>query len=111
MSLPEIQGEYSEHFRRIDASGFFGAVQPFGLEAIVFSTRRTNMDKVLATEPLSPNRATVMRTVECELVIDPLQMKSLHQWLELKIKEYEKIFGVIPSPEEVDSRARRKDGQ
>ncbi len=109
MSLPEIEGGYSEQYRRITASGFFGAVQPFGLEATVYSTHRTNMDKVLATEPISPNRATVKRVVECDLIIDPLQMKSLHQWLGSKIKEYEKIFGVISSPEEVESRARRKD--
>jgi len=111
MSLPELEGEYSEQFRRIAASGFFGSVQPFGLETTVYSTHRTNMDKVLSTEPMSPNRASIKRIVECELVIDPMQMKSLHQWLGLKIKEYEKIFGQIPAPEEVESRARRKDGQ
>jgi hypothetical protein len=35
-------------------------------------------------------------------------MKSIHKWLEDKIKEYERLFGQIPSPEEVESRARRK---
>ncbi|MEX2192930.1 MAG: hypothetical protein WD717_06080 [Nitrosarchaeum sp.] len=110
MSLPEIQGTYSDQFRRILASGFFGRVQPFGLEAIVYSTQSV-VDKVLSTEPLSLNRASIKRIVECELLIDPMQMKSLHKWLETKIKEYEKIFGIIPSPEEVDSRARRQEGQ
>ncbi len=108
MSPPEIEGEYSEHFRRIQASGFFGAVQPFGLEAVVYSVQRTSMDKVLAAEPIAPNRATIKRIVECELIIDPMQMKSLHNWLDTKIKEYEKIFGNIPSPEEAESRARRR---
>ncbi len=37
----------------------------------------------------------------------PMQMKSIQHWLNQKIAEYEKIFGQIPSPEEVESRARR----
>jgi len=111
MPLPEIEGEYSPEFRRIFASGFFGSIQPYGLEAIVFSNHRTGMDKVLSTEPISPNRSTVKRVVECELVIDPMQMKALYNWLDKKIKEYEKIFGNIPAPEEVESRARRKNDE
>ena len=110
MSLPEIQGEYSDDYKRILVSGVFGRIQPFGLEATVYSTNSV-VDKVLSTEPLSPNRASIKRIVECELIIDPMQMVSLHNWLEGKIKEYETIFGNIPSPEEVDSRARRKEGQ
>ncbi len=108
MSLPEIQGEYSEDFKRIVAAGFFGRVQPFGLEAIVYSSQSI-MDKVISTEPISPNRASVKRVIECELLLDPMQMKSLHMWLGKKIEEYEKIFSAIPSPEEVESRAKRKD--
>lgn len=108
MSLPEIKGEYSPEFRRIFAGGFFGSIQPYGLEATVYSNQRTGMDKVMSTEPISPSRSTLKRIVECELIIDPMQMKSLYNWLDKKIKEYEKIFGNIPSPEEVESRARRK---
>jgi len=108
MSLPEIQGEYSQDFRRIIASGMFGRIIPSGLEAIVYSTHSI-VDKVLSTEPLSPNRAAIKRVIECELLIDPMQMKSVHMWIGKKIAEYEKIFGTIPSPEEVDSRARRKE--
>ncbi|WP_428324781.1 hypothetical protein [Nitrosopumilus sp.] len=110
MSLPEIQGVYSETYKRVLATGFFGSVQPFGLETFVYSTQNV-IDRSLETEPISPQRATLKRIVECELIIDPMQMKSLHNWLGKKIKEYEKLFGSIPSPEEVQSRATRTDGQ
>lgn len=105
--IPEIKSEYSQAFRRIYAAGFVGGIVPAGLEAVVYSEMR-DVGKVLETQPLSGNRTTIKRTVECELVIDPMQMKSLHKWLTVKIAEYEKLFGTIPSPEEVESRSKRR---
>lgn len=106
MSLPEIQTDYSQNYRRINVGGLYGSIQPVGLEAFVYSQEQI-VDKVLATEPASPHRRVIKRTVECELIIDPMQMKSIQQWITQKIEEYERIFGHIPSPEEVESRARR----
>ena len=51
------------------------------------------------------------RVVECELIFDPMQMKTFHKWLGTKIEEYEKVFGHIPSPEELESRTRRLAGE
>jgi hypothetical protein len=104
--IPEIQSEYSTNYRRINATGIFGGITPSGLEAIVYSEER-RADRVLQSPNLSPNRIYIKRTVECELLIDPMQMKSMYRWLEEKIREYERIFGPIPSPEEVSSRTRR----
>lgn len=106
MSLPEFKSEYSPTYKRINVGGLFGKIHPVGLQGFVYSEELL-IDKVLATEPVSPNRAMIKRTVECELIIDPMQMKSIQRWLNQKIAEYEKIFGQIPSPEEVESRARR----
>lgn len=108
--IPEIQGETSPSYKRVLVTGLFGSIQPFGLQAMVYSTQQI-IDKVIASEPLSPNRTVIKRTVECELIMDPMQMKSVYQWLGQKIAEYEHLFGKIPSPEEVESRARRTTGQ
>ena len=51
------------------------------------------------------------RTVELDLIIDPINMKAIYNWLGQKIAEYEKVIGKIPSPEEVDSRTRRDSNQ
>ena len=110
MSLPEFKSEYSPTYKRINVGGLFGKVHPVGLQAFVFSEEMI-IDKVLTTEPSSPHRSMIKRTVECELIIDPMQMKSIQQWLNQKIAEYEKIFGPIPSPEEVERRARGTTGQ
>jgi len=104
--IPEIKSEEAADFKRIIVGGFFGGVAPGGLEAIVYSEQR-EVIKVLETQPLSPNRATIKRIVECELILDPLTMKSISSWLKSKIAEYEKLFGPIPSPEEISSRQRR----
>ena len=69
----------------------------------------SNSKKVLDAHPLQPSRAVIKRVAECELIIDPMQMKSIAQWLNQKIEDYEKLFGRIPSPEEVENRSRRKD--
>ena len=53
----------------------------------------------------------IRRTVETTLIIDPMQMKSIHQWLEANIREYERLFGTIPSPEEIDNKTRRDPNQ
>jgi hypothetical protein len=103
--MPEIIGGYSQTYKRIKLAGLFGSIRPVGLEAFVFSEELV-IDKVLTTEPISPQRSVLKRTVECELTIDPMQMRSIYQWLGQKIAEYERLFGKIPSLEELESRAR-----
>lgn len=108
--LPRIESKYSETYKRINVAGIFGGILPGGVEAVLYSEER-RIEEVLQTEPPSGNRTSIRRTIEAELLIDPLQMKSIHKWLGDKISEYEKIFGRIPSPEELESRARRKPGE
>lgn len=105
-NLPEITSDYAQDFKRIQVAGVFGGTRPFGVEAVIYS-ERMNVKKVLESQPLAPNRTVIERIVECELIIDPMQMKSVYKWLGDKIKDYETLFGTIPSPEEVGSRAKR----
>jgi hypothetical protein len=105
--IPVIRSEYSPTYKRVNVSGIFGGIIPGGLEAIVYSEER-RADQVLESPALLPNRITIKRTVEAELLIDPMQMKSIHRWLEQKIEEYERVFAHIPSPEEVESKSRNQ---
>lgn len=108
--IPVIETVYSESYKRINVAGIFGGIIPGGVEAIIYSEER-RAEGVLATQPVSPNRMTVRRTVESQLIIDPLQLRSIHQWLGQQIAEYERVFGHIPSPEEIESRGRRNPNQ
>ena len=104
--MPEIESKYADAYRRIHVSGIFGGTRPYGLEIVLYS-ESMNVKKTLETEQIDASRMILKRTAECEAVIDPLQMKSIYKWLGEKIKEYEKMYGVIPSPEEIESRAKR----
>ena len=105
--MPEFESEYSPAYRRINVAGMFGGVMAGGLEAIVYSEER-RVAKVLQSQPINPTRMSIKRTIDAELLIDPLQMVAIHKWLGEKIAEYEKLFGRIPSPEELESRVKRK---
>jgi hypothetical protein len=83
-----IWGEYSEQYRRIYVADVFGGVSPGGLEVVLYSENR-DIQKALETHPVSAARTSIKRIVECKLIIYPMQMKSIHKWLEVKIKEYE----------------------
>lgn len=92
----KIESDTSLNYRKIIVSGWFGNISPMGLEAIVYSQDK-NPEPVLETEPLSTDKVILRRIAECELIIDPLKMKSIYDWLGKKIAEYEKVFGEIPS--------------
>jgi hypothetical protein len=47
----------------------------------------------------------VNRTLECRLIMDPFQAKIISQWLTNHVNEYERQFGRIPSPEEIQVNA------
>lgn len=108
--MPEIKGETSPDYRRVIANGIFGHIDSLGLNAIIYSEYRI-IDKALESPMLAPNRAIIKRVAEFELIMSPMQMKTTQIWLERKIKEYEALFGKIPSPEELDSRAKHLDGK
>jgi hypothetical protein len=90
----KIETETSLNYRRIIVSGLYGDISPMGVEAIVFSQERLP-EPVLETEPLSTDKVTLRRIAECELIINPLKMKLIYEWLGKKIAEYEKVFGEI----------------
>ena len=102
----EIVGNTSDTHKRILVAGVFGGARPYGLEIAVYS-EQGDYERVVETQPLNPARSVLRRTVETTLMVDPMQMKSIHEWLGKNIAEYERIFGTIPSPEEIRSRTQR----
>jgi len=103
---PEISSSTSETHKRILVAGVFGGARPYGLEVTVYS-EQGDYERVLETQPLNPARSVLRRTVETTLILDPMQMKSVHEWLGKNIAEYERIFGSILSPEEITRRTQR----
>ena len=107
---PEFECENSDTFKRIIVSGLTGHISALGLQAVVYSDLE-DYSKSLSSEPHNLTKILVKRTIECNLVIDPAQMKSTHKWLGGHIEKYEKLFGPIPSPEEIQSKLKRDPNQ
>ncbi len=85
-------------------------MRPYGLEATLYS-EESDFVKALESQPPNMGRTVIMRTLEASIVLDPVQMKSTHQWLGNLVKEYERVYGTIPSPEELQSKASRDPNQ
>lgn len=106
--IPEISCEYSPTYKRILVADIIGGIRPIGVNVTIYS-EETDFTTALETHPVSSSRVKIKRIVECELVINPMELKSIHKWFGDKIKEYENTFGHIRSPEEVASTQKRKD--
>jgi hypothetical protein len=97
----------SPDFRRIIADRFFGiTLDSMGLRTHIIS-ESLDIENVINTEQIKNENPKLIRTIECELIIKPQQLKALHVWLSGKIEEYEAMYGKIIPPEEVDKRAQR----
>jgi|SRR5215212_5843179 len=108
-NVPPIESKLADDYKRIHVAGILGGILPGGIEAVVYSEER-RVEHVIETQPVSPNKMSIARKVEVALVIDPMQARSIQHWLGQQIAEYERIFGRIPSPEEIESRSDRSPG-
>lgn len=97
---PDIQVREHPNFRTINVNGVFGGARGMYFDIVLFSDE-SKVASALSTMDAAPEKTTISRTLECRLIIDPLNAKAISQWLMLNISEYEKQFGTIPSPEEL----------
>ena len=97
---PKFEVAKHENYRTIIVNGVLGGLRPGFFEAIVY-TDELVVDEALGTALSSPEKAYIKRTMQCRLVFDPFQAKSLAQWLTAHVNEYEKLFGKIPTPSEL----------
>jgi hypothetical protein len=102
----KIEATTSPLFRRIIADRVYGTLDSIGLKATIFS-EHNDIENIINKEPMTPEEIALVRTIECELIIKPEQMKALMVWLTNKVQDYEAIYGIIPSPEEVDSKMEK----
>ena len=110
MSLPEFSAVKHPQYRTIHVNGIFGGVRMGYMEAVVYS-EESELTKALGSMQINANRAEVNRVLECRLVIDPIQLKSIAIWMNKQVEDYEKIFGRIPSPEEVANKQKTSKDQ
>lgn len=108
MSPPEVETSEHPNYRTINVNGVFGGHRAMFFEIVVYSDE-LKATKALSSAQVAPDKSTVKRTLECRLLIDPYQAKSIALWLNQHVAEYEKLFGRIPSPEELNAKAGNPD--
>jgi len=96
-------GETSPNFKKIIVDGFLGNIESIGLDVQVYSSQKL-LDRALELPSIEVPLTVFKRTVECELILSPLQLKATAEWLQEKVEECEAIFGKILTQEEADSK-------
>lgn len=103
MPLPDVVVEYHPSFRTMNVDGVFGSMRGMHMEIILY-TDELESQQALSSAEAQPQKTKVKRTIQSRLLIDPLEAKIILQWLTAQINQYEKAFGRIPSPEELNAK-------
>jgi len=99
-----IRTQYSDTYKNIPASAFFAHVSEKGFEITAY----VDEDDFTPGEVPQPNTVYIRRTLETRLTIAPMQTKALRDLIGKQLKDYEEIFGKIPTPEELQERVVEK---
>jgi hypothetical protein len=110
---PEIEVKEHPNFRTINVGGVYGMPVGMRFEVVLYS-EQLEVARALSSVQ-TPMPPSVSRILECRLIIDPFQAKSIAQWLTAQVNAFEKQFGHIPSAEElqektISSEAENKKG-
>jgi len=97
---PKIIVEKHENYRTIIQSGVFGGHRPGFFEWIVY-TDEISAEDALSTIPPDSAKLYIKRTLQCRLILSPVQAKILYEWLGEHIRKYEEIYGKIITPKEL----------
>ena len=85
-------------FRTINVTGAIGSFVGMRFEMILYSEHIDTQKTVTLSETNPPIEFN--KTLECRLIIDPLTIKSIAQWLNVQINAFEKQYGTIPIVQE-----------
>lgn len=101
--LESFETTKSDTYKTINVTGVFGGLRPGFFEVVVFSDEM-KIEKALETNPPNPEKIAAKRTIECRLILNPFQAKSLSTWLQGIVEDYEKQFGEIRMITEVEKQ-------
>ena len=92
--LPKIEVEYHPQYRKVNVNGIYGGARSGYFEFDIVS-EQSDFKQALGSPVLAFDKTIIRRTIECKLIVDPVQVKSWIPFLQNQIQQYEKIFGPI----------------
>ena len=95
-----VRNEYASTYKQIPVSAFVTTLSEKGLEMTAY----VEEEDFKPEGTIQPGVIYVKRTLETRLAVNPLQLKLLHSLIGRQLENYEKVYGKIPTPEEVNTR-------
>ena len=96
---PEVMVQEHPNFRTITVGGLYGLLNGAYYEIYLYSQYFDPAKPLEAFDSSFTFPMRYSRILECRLLIDPINLKSIARWLTEKVNEYEEQFGNIPPVE------------
>ena len=93
----KIETSIHPYYRTILAGNLFAALRNGQFEFDVIS-ESVDIEPTLSTEIADFTKSRLKRTIECKLVVSPLQLKAWIPFFQNHIDQYEAAFGSINLP-------------
>lgn len=91
---PTFEDAKSEQYRHVFATGVFGGINPVDAQ-IIFFLDRPEPETVSTPLPGSLKLKQIVRELQVEVHMTPTAFKTVADWMNKHIEQYEKIFGPI----------------
>lgn len=102
---PDVKVSPSDTYKEINVSGQVTGLNYDGMKLTVFHDS-PNLTQTLTAEGFKPHKVVIDRYIECTLNMPPQTIKEWALILSENLARYEKTFGMILSPEEVEQKFR-----
>ena len=100
---PDVSVNYSSTYKEINVTGQVGHTTYDGMKlTVLYDT--ADLQKALSGNQFKASKAIVNRQIVCTLNLSPINLKTWAIMFQKELERYEKLFGVILSPEEVDEK-------
>lgn len=104
MVAPTFEDTKSPDYRYVYATGVFGGIDPNGT-TMIFYLDRLELETVSTPQPGAEKLKKILRELQVEIYMSPTTFKSVAEWMNHHIQQYEKIFGEIPmAPKKEEKR-------
>lgn len=104
---PDITVRESDCYREIIPTGQITNLGYDGLRLTVLHDSFNLQDAVKGNQ-IKVSKATINRNIECTIILTPVQLKTWAIIFNDELQKYEKFFGIILSPEEIQEKFKNQ---
>ena len=110
MSMPDVETEFHKDYRIVFANQVTGGLRNNYIEFDLVS-QVSNFEPALQTPQPNYGKNVLKRILQTKVIMPPMDFKACVMFLQQTLEKYEKTFGSIASPEEIESKSKKDDMQ